>query len=302
MQASTEQERGVTDPPVPGAQNGGAVAAHRRWRPSVSTWVTAAIALLVAVIGSGTNGFGGFLVGLSLFGLGGGIWTVVRQTPSWLNLPRTRGAGWLAVGISTAVLILGAVIAPHPQPIGQAQGVSAGTTIVATASATPTPTRKAAPTPTPAPTPVKTTQVAETSEPIAFNKTSYEDADMDAGTNVVVTSGAPGTKVSKWEITLIDGVETARALISETVTVAPVDEVTAIGTRQAPPAAAPAEPAPDEGGGCDPNYAGACVPIASDVDCAGGSGNGPAYVAGPVQVVGTDIYGLDRDGNGIGCE
>ncbi len=54
--------------------------------------------------------------------------------------------------------------------------------------------------------------------------------------------------------------------------------------------------------GCDPNYAGACVPIASDVDCAGGSGNGPAYVQGPVQVIGTDIYGLDHDGDGVGCE
>jgi len=52
---------------------------------------------------------------------------------------------------------------------------------------------------------------------------------------------------------------------------------------------------------CDPNYDG-CVPIASDVDCAGGSGNGPAYVQGPVQVIGDDIYGLDRDGDGIGCE
>jgi hypothetical protein len=53
---------------------------------------------------------------------------------------------------------------------------------------------------------------------------------------------------------------------------------------------------------CDPNYAGACVPIASDVDCAGGSGNGPEYVQGPVRVVGTDIYDLDRDGDGIGCD
>lgn len=53
---------------------------------------------------------------------------------------------------------------------------------------------------------------------------------------------------------------------------------------------------------CHPNYQGACVPIASDVDCAGGSGNGPAYVRGPVQVVGKDVYGLDRDGDGIGCE
>ncbi len=52
---------------------------------------------------------------------------------------------------------------------------------------------------------------------------------------------------------------------------------------------------------CDPNYD-PCVPIASDVDCAGGSGNGPAYVRGPVTVIGTDIYGLDRDGDGIGCD
>jgi resuscitation-promoting factor RpfB len=53
---------------------------------------------------------------------------------------------------------------------------------------------------------------------------------------------------------------------------------------------------------CDPNYAGGCVPIASDVDCAGGNGNGPAYVHGTVQVVGKDIYGLDADHDGLGCE
>ena len=52
---------------------------------------------------------------------------------------------------------------------------------------------------------------------------------------------------------------------------------------------------------CDPNYT-PCVPIASDVDCGGGGGNGPAYVQGPVRVVGTDIYELDRDGDGIACD
>jgi hypothetical protein len=52
---------------------------------------------------------------------------------------------------------------------------------------------------------------------------------------------------------------------------------------------------------CDPNYDG-CVPVDSDVDCAGGSGNGPSYVAGPVHVIGSDIYDLDRDNDGIGCE
>ncbi len=52
---------------------------------------------------------------------------------------------------------------------------------------------------------------------------------------------------------------------------------------------------------CDPNYT-PCVPIDSDVDCARGRGNGPSYVKGPVRVVGRDIYGLDDDGDGTGCE
>jgi hypothetical protein len=65
-----------------------------------------------------------------------------------------------------------------------------------------------------------------------------------------------------------------------------------------PPTTAAPTPAPS---GCDPNYSG-CVPIASDVDCAGGSGNGPAYVQGPVTIVGSDIYDLDSDNDGLGCE
>lgn len=52
---------------------------------------------------------------------------------------------------------------------------------------------------------------------------------------------------------------------------------------------------------CDPNYD-PCVPVASDVDCASGSGNGPAYVEGPLRVIGIDIYGLDRNGDGVACE
>lgn len=53
---------------------------------------------------------------------------------------------------------------------------------------------------------------------------------------------------------------------------------------------------------CDPNYSGACLdPNSSDYDCAGGTGNGPDYT-GPVQVVGNDHFGLDRDGDGYACE
>lgn len=67
-----------------------------------------------------------------------------------------------------------------------------------------------------------------------------------------------------------------------------------------PPPPAPT-PTPKPQSSCDPNYSG-CVPIASDVDCASGSGNGPAYVSGPVNVIGYDKYDLDRDGDGVGCE
>lgn len=56
--------------------------------------------------------------------------------------------------------------------------------------------------------------------------------------------------------------------------------------------------------GCNPNYSGACVPVlVEDVDCAGGTGNGPAFVEETnFEVVGEDIFGLDADGDGIACE
>ena len=73
-----------------------------------------------------------------------------------------------------------------------------------------------------------------------------------------------------------------------------------VGHEAAPnPAQAGASTVEDE---CDPNYEGACLdPNASDYDCQGGSGDGPDYT-GEVRVVGVDEFGLDSDGDGIGCE
>jgi hypothetical protein len=66
--------------------------------------------------------------------------------------------------------------------------------------------------------------------------------------------------------------------------------------------AKPKPPPPPAAPSCHPSYVGACLdPTASDYDCAGGSGNGPLYT-GTVQVVGYDEYGLDADGDGVGCE
>ena len=51
---------------------------------------------------------------------------------------------------------------------------------------------------------------------------------------------------------------------------------------------------------CTPGYS-PCLAPASDYDCAGGAGNGPAYT-GFVRVTGSDPYDLDADGDGLACE
>jgi resuscitation-promoting factor RpfB len=126
--------------------------------------------------------------------------------------------------------------------------------------------------------------------PIPFTEKRVNDPNLAKGKTRVRTQGVAGVKTITYEVTLTDGVETARRVVSELVTRKPVTRVVAVGTKPAPAQQ------------CDPNYSGACVPIASDVDCAGGGGNGPAYVRGPVRVIGTDIYRLDNDDDGIGCE
>jgi hypothetical protein len=45
-----------------------------------------------------------------------------------------------------------------------------------------------------------------------------------------------------------------------------------------------------------------CLAPAYDYDCAGGSGDGPAYAYGPIYVTGSDPYDLDADGDGVACE
>jgi resuscitation-promoting factor RpfB len=159
------------------------------------------------------------------------------------------------------------------------------------------------PTQTPSPTPVVTVETVTETEAVPFERVTVEDDTMDLGTSAVTTAGVAGVRTLTYEVTLTDGAETGRVLVSDEVTTGPVDEVTSVGTYEPPPP--PPEPvplvqAPPEDEGCDPNYSG-CVPIDSDVDCEGGSGNGPSYT-GQVTVVGEDIYGLDADDDGVGCE
>ncbi|WP_307856102.1 G5 domain-containing protein [Micromonospora sp. C32] len=163
---------------------------------------------------------------------------------------------------------------PAPAP---ASSTSGATRIAATDAA------KSSPAVTPSRAVVETLTVTAT-EPVPYRTKKVKDSSMPKGITKLRTRGVEGTRTLTYQVTVIDGVETARKVVKTQVTTKPVTEVVAVGTKN-----------------CDLNYQG-CVPIASDVDCAGGSGNGPAYVKGPVKVIGYDIYKLDRNNDGYGCD
>lgn len=155
---------------------------------------------------------------------------------------------------------------------------------------------------TPSPTPIPTTYETEhVDEAIAFERTTVDDPTIAEGSASVTTAGIDGVRRSTYQVTYVDGKEVDRTLVDEQTIQEPVTEITTHGTMKPKPITKPV-PLVQTDNKCDPNYAGACVPIASDVDCAGGTGNGPAYLSGQARVVGKDIYQLDRDKNGIACD
>jgi hypothetical protein len=200
--------------------------------------------------------------------------------------------------VAVAVLVAGAGCgtADSAEPVAVAGGVITQTVTAPTseppaASPTPQPT----PTETPKPkvaVPVTTTKSVIVTSVIPFKNKTVTDSELPKGERTIRTTGINGTRKSTYRITYVDGKQTAKKLVRQEVAKQPRTQITAVGTK--------VEEAEDSGG-CDPNYSG-CVPIASDVDCSGGSGNGPEYVDGPVTVTGSDIYRLDADHDGIGCE
>ncbi|MFI5696775.1 G5 domain-containing protein [Kribbella sp. NPDC051586] len=189
---------------------------------------------------------------------------------------------------------------------GAGSGASAGQPAAIASvhvTTTPTPSAEQSPEvslPTTAPKPIaKVTPTATTTSKevvefraIPFKKKTVTDGSLPKGEKTVRTSGVNGTRRLTYRVTFVNGVQTAKHLLRQEVAKQPRTQITAVGTKV---------DEPEQSSACDPNYSG-CVPIASDVDCSGGSGNGPEYVEGPIQVIGTDKYRLDADHDGIACE
>ncbi|WP_275407340.1 resuscitation-promoting factor [Cellulomonas marina] len=93
--------------------------------------------------------------------------------------------------------------------------------------------------------------VTTTSE-VPFASSTVEDPDRLEGTRAVVTAGVPGVRTLVEHVTTVDGVETARSTVQDSVTQAPVDEVVAVGTKPKPKPAPKPAPAAATGGGSAP--------------------------------------------------
>ncbi|TDW18938.1 G5 domain-containing protein [Kribbella kalugense] len=205
--------------------------------------------------------------------------------------------------VSVALVAVGALAAGCGSDSGTtvADQPAAVASVQVTTPVTPQPTPQSTPTPASAPTSAPTTRkatkpVATTKEvvefrTIPFKKKTVTDDSLAKGEKTVRTAGVNGTRRMTYRVTIVNGIQTGKHLLSQEVAKQPRTQITAVGTKVDEP----------ESSGCDPNYSG-CVPIASDVDCSGGSGNGPEYVDGPVDVIGSDIYRLDADHDGVGCE
>jgi len=93
-------------------------------------------------------------------------------------------------------------------------------------------------------------EVATTSE-VAFATVTQDDPSRYVGQKAVVTRGVAGVRTVLDRVTTVDGVETARETLSDTVTQAPVDEVVKVGAKQRPAAPAASGGAISAGGAAD---------------------------------------------------
>lgn len=228
-----------------------------------------------------------------------GIVALAKGTRTWLRLRSRKAAIVVTAAAAAVLLVTGSVSAAVLPNTGGNSNVEAAH-FAGESSSTESSSDESRSTPKPTPTPVASTRDEVVTEAIPFTETWVDDGALAAGQTQIRTPGQNGERTLTYRVHLLDGQEVSRELVSDVVTTQPTTQVVANGTYVAPPPPppAPAQPA----GNCDSNYAEACVPVDSDVDCAGGSGNGPSYFNGIARVVGSDVYDLDRDGDGFACE
>ncbi len=149
----------------------------------------------------------------------------------------------------------------------------------------------------------KSDQAAASAAPSA--SVSSTPTSVPSTINALLSSAEPLAAASQPAQPPAAVVTTPAAAIS---TLRPVPHTAAPAQTPARAAAAPARPATTTAAAaplalCDLAYPDVCLKDGiGDYDCAGGSGDGPNYVTGPIRVLSADPFRLDTDHDGIGCE
>lgn len=86
-------------------------------------------------------------------------------------------------------------------------------------------------------------QDVTTTHEVPFNAVEQDDASLYEGTSKVTTAGVVGVRTVVDRVTTVDGQETGRETLSDSVTQAPVDQVTNNGTKKKPVVTQPSTPA-----------------------------------------------------------
>lgn len=133
--------------------------------------------------------------------------------------------------------------------------------------------------------PIKTElKDAKATIPVPFQTVNKNDPNLDSGKTYVSVQGVNGVRTVLYKVTLINGKETSRQKISDSITQQPVNKVVNVGTYVKPKVSA----------NCDSNYS-PCVPnVSYDLDC--------PDIGFSVTVIGYDVHNFDRDSDGYGCE
>jgi hypothetical protein len=145
-----------------------------------------------------------------------------------------------------------------------------------------------APTPEPEPEPEPEPATVEVPELSGITRAGAEQILADYGLKATVRYRSTDQYPAR---SVISQSPKAGALVLPDTTISLV-----VAKTPPPPASAPEPPSPPSppAPNCDPSYPDVCLdPAVEDYDCAGGTGNGPEYVEGPIRVRPPDPFDLD---------
>jgi hypothetical protein len=115
----------------------------RRWQPSLSFWIVAALVLLLVIIFAAAAGLGGVLLILGIVAVLTGLYALLFKRQSWVGLPHRKSAGLVAVSGVVAFIVGVGVAAATAAPSGVPDKSALVGALQQSATATPTATNPA---------------------------------------------------------------------------------------------------------------------------------------------------------------